>query len=159
MSWSWVASRHSPFFIQKLQEELESWEGTPYAEGQQCKGAGADCVRFACAIMDVIFGQKNDPRTLPHDAAWHSRASSVAALKQIMSLYRNVETVQGNELEPGDIVVTGPRNGGPGHAMIVGGRPNELWHCSGKQVHRTSIQLLDTPEFMVFRVFRMVPNG
>ena len=76
MTWSWAPSSRGAEFVDRLNEELESWRGTPYAQGQRCKGAGVDCVRFACAIMDVVFGEVTIKLTLPQDAAFHTRAGA-----------------------------------------------------------------------------------
>ena len=39
--------------------------------------------------------------------------------------------------------------------MIVGARPHTIWHSCGNEVQQTSIQVLDSPGFKVFRVYRM----
>ncbi len=35
-------------------------------------------------------------------------------------------------LQPGDLLVVGTNNGGPGHLMIVGVRKNTIWHAGGR---------------------------
>lgn len=128
---------------EKLQKILDSWEGTPYMPGQQMKGAGVDCVRFVCAVLDELYGfSRVAIPELPGDIALHARDTAVAAMRYIMKLYEPNEPVLDGVLEPGDILVVAPPKGGPGHAMIAGGRENELWHSMDRRVQRTGIGFL-----------------
>ena len=36
----------------RLETVLQSWKGTPYGLGQQCKGMAVDCVRLVCGVLD-----------------------------------------------------------------------------------------------------------
>ncbi len=127
----------------RLQRILESWEGTPYFPGQQMKGAGVDCVRFVCAVLDELYGYKRvEIPDLPGDIAMHARDTAIAAMRYVMKLYEPNVPVLDGILEPGDILVVAPPNGGPGHAMIVGAQQNELWHSTDRRVQMTGIGFL-----------------
>ena len=136
---------------------LDSWEGTPYAPGQQMKGAGVDCVRFVCGVLDECYGSKRIPvPELPGDIALHQRGTAIAAMRFIMELYKPNAAVTDEVLEPGDIVVVGPAGGGPGHAMIVGARTNELWHSTDRRVQMTGLGFLQQHShgYSLFGVYR-----
>jgi hypothetical protein len=67
--------------------------------------------------------------------------------------------VRDGSLEPGDWVVTGPAGGGPGHAMVVGPRPNTLWHCNrGPGVCWTGIGLAMNDQ-AIHRVYRFLDRN
>lgn len=137
----------------RLQRILEAWEGTPYVPGQQMKGAGVDCVRFVCAVLDELYGfSRSKIEDLPGDIALHSRGTAVAAMKLIMSIYEPNMSIDDGSLEPGDILVVAPPAGGPGHAMIVGGRENELWHSTQHRVQMTGIGFI-TAAYHGWRLF------
>lgn len=121
--------------LRALRRELESWEGTPYMAGQQRKGEGVDCVRFVCAVLDFLGGTSTPLPSLPPDTALHSRATAIAAMLRMRRLFEPVEE-PGRSVQPGDLVVVGPRDGGPGHALIVGCRPWELWEAGTAVVQR-----------------------
>lgn len=128
----------------RLERILDSWEGTPYVPGQQMKGAGVDCVRFVCAVLDELYGFARVPLPeLPGDISLHARETAIAAMRFIMKIYEPNEQVMDGHLEPGDILVVAPPNGGPGHAMIVGARENEVWHSTDRRVQMTGIGTLD----------------
>lgn len=74
-------------------------------------------------------------------------------MRQIMERYPRHEEVTDGWVEPGDVLVTGPRNGGPGHMMIVGPRANTVWQASSDHVHYTGLALPYTSK--LFRVYRM----
>lgn len=141
-------------FGKKLATVLAAWQGTPYHEGQQAPGLGVDCVRFVCAVLDEMLLRERTPiSTLPPDAAMHNRAGALGVMKKIASLYPHV-TVEDESLEPGDVVVVGPRNGGPGHAMIVGTQKNVLWHAVRPRVSRTGVGEAHAHDLELFRVYR-----
>jgi len=121
----------------RLVSILESWEGTRHRDGQQCKGVAVDCVRFVTGVLDELYGIKTEIARLPQDASFHSKETCFAALRVFLKNYPH-EDVEG-DLQPGDIVVTGPRGGGPGHAIIVGKK--YLWHCDSQSVVRTGLKL------------------
>jgi len=113
----------------RLRFSLLCWEGTPYREGDQVQGVGVDCVRFVCAVLDEMYGFRRElPRNLPADRALHDPEGAKAAMRQLLRLYPSTEIAPDQAVEPGDILVMAPSGGGPGHAMIAGPDPNELWH-------------------------------
>lgn len=121
----------------RLLRILESWEGTPHREGQQCRGEAVDCVRFVSAVLDELYGIRTEIARLPQDASFHSKETCYSAFRTFMQGYPH-DKVEG-ALQPGDILVTGPRGGGPGHAIVVGKR--HLWHCDSRSVVRTGLVL------------------
>lgn len=155
-----LSEEEQALFCNKLGAELESWEGTPYRPGMQMKGVGADCVRFVCAVLDFMRGGECiDFATLPQDSAMHTREGAVSVMRKIRQLYMPNKPIHDGSLEPGDIIVVGPSDGGPGHALIVGHRRNEIWHATNVNVHRTGLQFT-TPDYRkVFRVYRPQDKG
>jgi len=137
-----------------LAEEILSWEGTPYMHGQQVKKVGVDCVRFVCSVLDNLQTTQTNFATLPQDAAMHSRGGAIRSMLNIKRRFQ-ARTVRDHSMQPGDIVVVGPPNGGPGHALIVGFRPNTLWHAANPAVHQTGIGFI-VGEQKVFRVYRLL---
>lgn len=138
----------------RLEELLLSWERTLYMPGQQRRGVGVDCVRFVAAVLDELLARPATPlETLPSDASLHNRAGALRGMRRLRELFMpNRPISEGEPVEPGDVVVTGPLGGGPGHAMIVGARPR-LWHSSVSSVHWTGLR---APKgHRVFRVYRM----
>jgi len=142
----------------RLDAILLSWKDTKYQAGQQCKGVATDCVGFVCGVLDELTHREPTPReSLPQDAAFHARETAEAGMRLIARMYSPMEFRHESQMwvvEPGDIVVTGSEGGGPGHAMIVGARPNELWHANNRRVMRGGMVLMDKFQ-KVFRVCRM----
>lgn len=139
----------------RLDRILRDWAGTPYVEGMQGEGQGVDCVRFVYAVLDELHGfERKDPWTLPQDSAMHNREGAFRTMRGICERYPH-ERVMDGTLEPTDVIVTGPKGGGPGHALIVGPRRWELWHATLTDVHRTGKGFLDNPENELFRIYRM----
>lgn len=128
----------------RLERILSRWEGTPYASGQQTCGVAADCIGFAFPVIDELYGRPSPPPgRLPPDVAMHDRQSAFEAVRRLRRMYEPCARVDGRFLEPGDIIVTGPAGGGPGHVMVVGPRKNTIWHCStGRGVCWTGIGYL-----------------
>lgn len=122
--------------LMRLADVLVSWNRTPYREGQQCKGYGTDCVRFVCGVLDELQGTKTPIKTLPQDASLHAPELARASMRKIMTLFGPYDKVEDGKVQPGDILVTGPRNGGPGHAMIVGFQRNTIWEATSPCVRR-----------------------
>lgn len=120
--------------VSKVEEILKSWLGTKYVLGCQKKGVGVDCVRFVCGVLDELyFGQIKQGHTyLPPDRALNSPETAWKAMRQIVKRYDPVEfeSYSGGTMvvRPGDALITGPSNGGPGHCMIVGPKKPYLWH-------------------------------
>lgn len=142
-----------PIVEKRLRFALQGWEGTPYREGDQMQGIGVDCVRFVCGVLDEMYGYRRElPRNLPSDRALHDRDGAIAAMKQLRRLYEPVTEVTDGKVEPGDIVVSGPRGGGPGHALIAGFDPFTLWHVDpAAGVCSTGIALTDMDIFEILR--------
>lgn len=132
-----------PEIAAALAAELERWRGTPYESGQSFPQRGADCTGSVFGVVDAMDGRaRMAPPGFPHDASMHDRAGAIATVREIVRRYspcHKVEPVRFDEegqacqptwyVEPGDIVVTGLRQGGPGHVELVGPRKNELWHA------------------------------
>ncbi len=114
----------------RLEKFCHDWEKTPYVSGQQMAGQGTDCVRFWAAQVDYLYGYKRiAPERLPQDYSMHTRTGAMSTLKKIWRLYPELRRVRGPYLEPGDTLVVGYKNGGPGHVMTVGVQHNTLWHA------------------------------
>lgn len=137
----------------RLGEILLSWEGTRYMPGQQLRGVGTDCVRFVCAVLDELLGVKTPIKTLPPDTCMHDPERAAAAMRRLQELYPS-DQVSG-AVEPGDVIVTGPKAGGPGHAMIVGDQRNVVWHASAPSVHRVGIGGVLLLGHRVFAAYRL----
>lgn len=113
-----------------LARELELWAGTRYGIGQQCKGVASDCVRFVAGVLDALTGRETPLTTLPPDTCFHRPELAFEGMRRIRDLYEPVDEIDDGLVQPGDVVVTGPRDAGPSHAMIVGTRANTVWHCA-----------------------------
>lgn len=148
-----------PRAISNLGDVLRSWAGTPYSSGQRLRGRAADCIGAVFGAIDELDGRPRaqDPG-LPQDTAMHHRESAVVAMREIMRRYaplRKLQSVDGAPIvvQPGDLVVTGLSNGGPGHIEIVGSRKNELWHATaGPGFHQGGWSLLS--EQVLYGVWR-----
>lgn len=139
---------------QKIGEALRAWEGTPYMSGQQTIGVGADCIRYLAAFVDQMYGYKRCPTSrLPQDYSMHTREGAFSVMRQILRIYPEMQKVEGNTLEPGDVIVVGPKDGGPGHCLIVGDNRNTLWHAVQPRVCRTGWALMKDHQ-KIFRVYR-----
>lgn len=136
----------------RIRDVLQSWKGTRYCAGQRAKGVAVDCVRFATACVDELFRVEHVPlETLPPDAAFHAKKTAIRAMRRIRRLYEPMTRVVDDIVQPMDIVVTGPRNGGPGHMMLVGWRPNTMWETGTAAVREVGWTIADR----VFRVYRL----
>lgn len=150
---TWRAVESS--WLKRLERVLLSWEETPYAPGQQRKGSGVDCIRFGCAVLDEMYRRPlTDLPPRAADASMHDRDGAFAVMRQIMRRYPDHITVEDGFVEPGDVLVVGPRDGGPGHMMIVGHQPGTCWQASADRVHFTGLSL--PTGATLFRVFRFV---
>lgn len=145
--------------LAKLGRVLGDWQGTPYESGQRFKGRAADCIGAVFGVFDELDGRVRavDPQ-MPQDVAMHSRSSAVAAMRALLRIYapvKKLRTVAGAAtlVHPGDLVITGPLNGGPGHIAMVGPRRNELWHATaGPGFHQSGWSL--TRDQVLHAVFR-----
>jgi hypothetical protein len=109
----------------RLLQILHEWEDTPYCPGQQCKGVAVDCVRFVAAVIDEMLGMETPMARLPQDASFHNPELARRGMREFLTRYPSVKAP--DVLEPGDVIVMGPRSGGPGHAAIIG--LHGYWHC------------------------------
>ena len=137
----------------RLARILGEWEDTPYRAGIIQKGVGVYCTAFVARVLDELYGR--EPTSLakvPHDVGQHNRRRAMAALRWFTRQFPTSFEVEDGEVEPGDLLMTGPSGGGPGHAMIVGPRRNTVWQACGRSVHYTGLFL---PEgFDLFQVRR-----
>lgn len=137
------------------------WEGTRYMSGQQVRGSHADCIRFACGVLDDLYGWRRElPRNLALDTATHAPDEAWAQLRRLLEVYPEAEALHRDTMgywhvEPGDVVVVGSRNGGPGHLVVVGARPNTCWESPrpGCAVREIGVGL--HPKLHVKHAFRM----
>lgn len=151
-------------FVRRLERILGEWEGTPYRNGQSLKGVGTFCTAFLCSVLDELY-RKAQPTPLPDippDAAMHDPERARGGLRWFLETYPNHVRVEpeidgpykGRRIvQPGDVLVSGPVGGGPGHAILVGPRENTLWQCSGQSVHWTGLYLPDC--YSLFAAYRM----
>lgn len=144
---------------ERLESILQSWKGTPYLQQSMSPGVGVDCVRFACCALDAAYGIERVPtKFYPADQSMHNRKSAMSAMKWIIKRYEPNHRVDflNEPIEPFDLVVSGPINGGPGHAMIAGVMKPQLWHIPGRRrrVTARSTSFKGDKLFKVFAVFR-----
>lgn len=137
----------------RLMKIMLEWEGTPYMSGQQMKGVGVDCVRFVCGVLDECYGTKTlTPRDV-QDVALHNRKGAIRTMRAMRKLFPNHQKVTDLVVEPGDVIITGERSGGPGHAIIVGAEENTLWQAMYHGVQRCGLGLIQDYQ-RVFRIYR-----
>lgn len=141
--------------LRRLGRIFQQWDSTPYVLGQCKPRVGTYCTAFVCAVLDELYRQPLATLPdIPHDAGMHDRETAMAGLRWFLRRYPNHGEVTDGWVQPGDVLVTGPRGGGPGHAILVGTRENTLWQCSGKSgVHFTGMALPDP--YVLFAVYRM----
>jgi hypothetical protein len=156
VSWRTLESGQA---LARLAAVLAPWEGTPYAPGQQCRGVGVDCVRFVIAVLDELTGKQTAIRTLPPDSSVHNPAAARERMELISQAYAPYLEVTDGVVEPGDILVTGPLHGGPGHVMIVGNQRNVLWHATAPRVQKTGFRAFHFFGHRVFHVRRLADRN
>jgi len=131
---------------------LNEWKGTRYSDCPPCKGEMANCVGFVSSVLDELYGW--DPAPLPDvpsDACFHNKRKAIRGLRWFLNRYPH-RKVASNEIEAGDVLVTGPNSGGPGHAILVGPDENTLWqmhsdaHCAGLAIPTT---------YRLFKAYRL----
>ncbi len=126
----WPNHALSCIIEKRIEKFLLKWEGTPYMSGQMMVGEGADCIRFMAAFANSMFGEDlGTPERLPQDASMHSRSGAIAGMRKILRMYPTLRPTRSKELQPGDILAVGPKDGGPSHILIVGVKPNTMWHA------------------------------
>ena len=134
-----------------------SWAGTPYMAGQRCKGRAVDCLHFTTGFLDDLYGCTREAvAVLRGDLGLHDREGALAALKAVVKLYP-MDPVEDGTLEAGDMIWTGPANGGPAHALVVSGNPGVLYHAPGIGLKVQSTAFAFDPEIhQKLRVLRPV---
>jgi hypothetical protein len=149
----WTPPPASLPFSPRLLEILRAWEGTPYMDRQQVCGYGVDCIRFMAAVIDELYGFARVPLPdLPRDMGMHDRRGATRAMRYIKRIYDPVQIVRDGTTQPGDVIVTGPTNGGPGHAIITGPERNTMWETSCENgVWRASMLFVNQKPFRVYR--------
>lgn len=161
-AWTWRPMRLynlSPSQANQIEDHLrailKSWEGTKYMSGQQVRGHLADCIGFAFGVVDEMYMRPSPERgTLPPDTSMHSRELALKTIRTLRQLYAPTMRVTDGIIEPADMIVTGQRQGGPGHIMIAGPERNTIWHCAnGIGVRQTGFGLADGYE-RIFGVYR-----
>lgn len=131
--------------LDRLEMILFSWKGTPYSPNKRVKKYGVDCIRFVTGVIDELCGIEHVPcRTLPSDISFHDKATAMAGMKTFVRNYDFVK-VTTRLVQPGDVLITGPNNGGPGHGVLAGIVPNTLFESSfGVGVHQIGLSINDT---------------
>lgn len=149
----------------KISAAFEAWSKTKYRSGQSCKGVDADCIGYACGIIDEVDGRKRaQSATLPSDAALHNPQLAEKAVLAIRRLYDPADFVLPDEsgiihAQPMDILVVASGAGGPGHMMLVGIEQNTLWHCSPMSGANKSGWKLFSGNERVFALYRLGDRG
>ena len=160
VTFEWVrvrvgAYRNAPSFIEwRIQRELDSWLGTPYGLGQRTKGVAVDCVNFCTAFLDQMIGHQTptEIQQLRGDRCLTAHGGTAVAMKALLSCYRPNTEIRTGRVEPGDIAVTGPKGGGPGHVLIAGVRPNTWFHATPNGVQMAGSSY--SSDMLPFRIFR-----
>jgi hypothetical protein len=133
----------------RLESVLSSWENTPYNSRHATKGVGVYCTAFVAGVLDELF-RRSVPTPLnviPHDVSLHSGPAARKGLRWFLRHYPTAQRIWSAtasdsptvDVEPGDILITGPVGGGPGHAMMIGPRKNTVWQAFGQSVHYTGL--------------------
>lgn len=143
-----------PDVMGRLEACLQRWSGTPYREMHQAARVGVDCVRFVCAVADQMSGKP--PMAVdkvPSDRSLHDALGAMRAMRSLLRRY-GARRVSSSTVQPGDVVIVGPKDGGPGHAMILGTKPNQVWQSSKPAVHYTGFGPQPGAE-LFFGIFRV----
>lgn len=120
------------------------------------KGCGCDCVGFVIAVLNELSGGGEIQRVdFPPDGAMHNPKGAARVVRAIRKQFPHV-AVREPVVQPGDVIVVGPRGGGPGHAMFGGTQANTLWHSNGPHhgVQKTGIGEAQRNGMKVFRIYR-----
>lgn len=133
---SWRAV--TPGIAAAIDAAFARWVGTPFAPGQRCRGAGADCVQQVAGLLDDLFrvppGTSIIPR-LPPDAGLHDARKSWPVIKALRLAHYGSHLVRNYRVEPGDVIVTKSTSipGSPrrqSHLMMVGTKPFQALHTT-----------------------------
>jgi hypothetical protein len=135
MTLRWSCPEELRPLLPAIDAEIRAWAGTRYMSGQQVKGVHADCVRSGTGIIDGLYGYRRTlPRNIALDACQHAPEAARAQFRLLLSIYPEARLLPLNPLgdydvQPADLVVVGPRAGGPGHLIIVGAEVNTAWEA------------------------------
>ncbi len=133
-----------------------AWDGTPYMEGKHRRGVAVDCVHFGGEVLDSLYGtsKTREMTILRGDTCLHNGEAIRRAMLAFLRLYEidRLPEASHYNIEAGDFLVIGPRNGGPGHLMIAGGVPGRLWHATRVGVACTGYGVPETEK--LFAVYR-----
>lgn len=116
----------------KVEAACSSWGGTPYKLNKCLQGRYVDCLHFAAAVLDLLFGASHSKnlQSLPPDACVHNRRGVESALRALLRAYPQTR-IQDGTVEAGDLVVWGRRTqkSGPSH-ILVASTKSKLWHAT-----------------------------
>lgn len=131
----------------RLARILGEWERTPYNIRCAEKGVGSSCAGFICRLLAELYRiEPVDIRAIPEDMSFHNRAGAVAGLKWFLRTFPAAEKLESERVQPGDVIITEPLDGGPGHALMVGPREGTMWQNLDCQVgvHYTGLSVPST---------------
>lgn len=127
----------------RIESVLQSWEGTPYSADDSRKGFGVNCARLIACVLDELYGTSRAHLlpNAPGDMSLHLPFKTALLARRMREIYDpSREVALGKEPTlPGDIILTGPVDGGVGHGLIAGVQPCVLWHASESGVVRTGV--------------------
>ena len=131
LSWKALDFEGAEIVTKRIEEVCQKWENTPYMPGQQEPGMGVDCVRLVCGVLDELSGVRHKIPREVQDRSLHDAEGARKIVTLIRSYYPDhVDLECGDRcVEPGDIIITGHAQGGPGHAILVGAAKNTLWQA------------------------------
>lgn len=160
LTWEPLDVRDSERMGGRLSRILESWRGTPYAVGQGHRGVASDCVRSTVLILaEWMQWEAPDIHTLPPDAGLHTRLEAVRALRAIRRALPPNKRLKSKLVQPGDVLITGHSQGGPGHAIIVGPRRNTLWQATQNSGYEECGWALPPEYAKLYAVLRFVTRS
>jgi hypothetical protein len=139
-----------------VDDVFRDWKGTPYADGQQVRKQGVDCVRFVGAVWDALFDR--DPTPIPRlhpGTSLHDREAAMSVIRAMLE-HTPCDRVIDGTVQAGDALVTRSYEGtssvdSPGHVMIASSLPGEVFQATrGVGVHRARIEACR----VVLRIYR-----
>lgn len=116
----------------RIQKVAQSWEGTPYGDGQRTKQQACNCIGLVIGILDELDHRESPtpfPRLRP-DAGVHRQDIGFHVIREILKSHP-ADVVDDGSLEPGDVVVLRSSAQGPDHSthvLFVTSRPFQALH-------------------------------
>ncbi len=155
LCWKPLDFEGSDIVTARIEKACRRWQHTRYMAGQQVPDMGVDCVRLVCGIMDELYGVKHEiPRGI-QDQSLHDPEGAQTVTDLLCEYYPDHTSLDNGDrcVEPGDVIVTGHAQGGPGHAILVGAQKNTLWQAMRKQVRMGGFGLLEHYQriFIIYR--------